>query len=141
MGISLRIFFINEDDSIQHFALARYERLHERDSKERLPEYAGKRVRYALVVLDLVDREPIEILRIQYSFLDFDSEGRIDPDEGRKEARLAFEILPPLPIMRNPWEAVEARRCIPKKRHDDKNKWLPTPEIEKEIVDAVFGKK
>jgi len=104
MGISLRIFLVNDDDSIQRLALSRYDRLLERDPKERLPQYAGERVRYALAVVDLVDREPVEILRIQYSYLSFDSEGRIDPAEGEREARLLLEIFPPEPIIRNPWD-------------------------------------
>ena len=57
-----------------------------------MPEYAGKRVRYALVVVDLLNRELVEIIRSEYSFLPFDAEGRIDPAECEKEARLAFEI-------------------------------------------------
>ena len=102
MGIGIRIFVVNDDDSIKRLALARYDRLLERDPKERLPQYAGKRVRYALAVVDLVDREPVEILRIQYSYLSFDSEGCIDPVEGEREARLLLEILPPEPIIRYP---------------------------------------
>ena len=139
MGISLRIFLVNDDDSIQRLALSRYDRLLERDPKERLPQYAGKRVRYALAVVDLVDREPVEILRIQYSYLSFDSEGRIDAAEGEREARLLLEILPPEPIIRYPWDVVEPKRSLPKKCHDDEHKWMATPDIEAAIVEAIFG--
>ena len=138
MGIGIRIFVVNDDDSIKRLALARYDRLLERDPKERLTEYTGKRVRYALVVVDLVDREPAEILRIQYSYLSFDSEGRIDPAEGEREARLLLEILPPEPIIRYPWDVVEPKRSLPKKHHDDEHKWMPMPEIETAIMDTIF---
>ena len=139
MGICLRIFLVNDDDSIQRLALARYDRLLERDPKERLPQFAGKRVRYALAVVDLVDREPVEILRIQYSYLSFDSKGRIDPAEGEREARLLLEILPTEPIVRYPWDFVEPKRSLPKKCHDDEHKWMATPDIEAAIVEAIFG--
>ena len=140
MGIGLRIFLVNDDDSIQRLALTRYDRLVGGDPEKRLPQYAGKLVRYALVVVDLINREPIEIVRIKYSYLSFDSEGKIDPAEVKKEARLAYEILPSMPIIRDPWKVVEARRCLPPKSYDDQYKWTPTPEIEKAIVDAIFGK-
>ena len=78
MGISLRVFLVNDDDSIQRLPLARYEKLIRRDPNERLTQYAGKRVRYILTVVDLLNREPVEILRIQYSYLFFDSEGLIN---------------------------------------------------------------
>ncbi len=67
MGMSLRVLFVNDDDSIQRFPPARYERLLERNPKERLSQYAGKRVRYILVVVDLLNREPVETLRVQYT--------------------------------------------------------------------------
>ena len=139
MGIGIRIFVVNDDDSIKRLALARYDRLLERDPKERFSQYARKRVRYALVIVDLVDREPVEILRIQYSYLSFDSEGRIDPAEGEREARLLLEILPPEPIIRYPWDVVEPKRSLPKKCHDDEHKWMATPDIEAAIVEAIFG--
>jgi hypothetical protein len=139
LGIGIRIFVVNDHDSIKRFALARYDRLLERDPKERLTGYAGKCVRYALVVVDLVDREPTEILRIQYSYLSFDSEGRIDPAEGEREARLLLEILPPEPIIRYPLDFIEPKRSLPKKCHDDEHKWMATPDIEAAIVEAIFG--
>ena len=133
MGISLRIFLVNDDDSIQRLALARYDRLLERDPKERLPQFAGKRIRYALVVVDLVNREPVEILRIQYSYLSFDPAGRIDPAYVKEEARLAFDVLPPSPV-------IEARHIFAKKRYESQYKWTPVQEIETAIMIAIFGK-
>ena len=139
MGIGIRIFVVNDDDSIKRLELERYDRLLQRDPKERFPQYAGKRVRYALVIVNLVDRKPAEILRIQYSYLSFDSEGRIDPAEGEREARLLLEILPPEPIIRYPWDVIEPKRSLPKKCHDDEHKWMATPDIEAAIVKAIFG--
>ena len=69
MGMSLRVFFVNDDDSIDHFALPRYERLLTGDPNERLPQYAGKRVRYILLLVDLLNREPVEILRSYLFYL------------------------------------------------------------------------
>jgi hypothetical protein len=63
------------------------------DPKESLPEYAGKRVRYALVILELVNRKPVEIEEIQYSYLTFDAQGRLDPADFEKQVRLAMEVV------------------------------------------------
>lgn len=141
MGVSLRVFLVDDDDSIRRLPLAQYERLLDRDSKECLPRYAGKRLRYALVVADLVNRIPVEILRIQYSLLFFDSKGRIDPVEREKEARLAFAVLPPQPIIRYQGHVIDAKHHFAKKHYNDKYKWQPSPEIEKAIVRAVFSIK
>lgn len=87
MGVGLRIFLVNDDDSIQRLPLARYERLIRRDPKESLPQHAGKRVRYVEVALALAQRKPVGILRLQYFVLSFDSNGRIDAVEKGKERR------------------------------------------------------
>ena len=96
---------------------------------------------YALVVVNLANRKPVEILRFEYSFLSFDAEGRIDPAESEKEARLAFEIMPPLPFpFDKPTDnVIEARHLFSKKRFENEYKWTPAPEIEAAIVNAVFG--
>ena len=141
MGISLRIFIVDDDDTLQRLPLARYDRLLGRNSKECMPQYAGKRVRYALVVVNLWNREPVEILRFEYSFLSFDAVGRVDPAESEKEARLALEMLPSIsfPFDKPTDNVIEARHLFSKKRFENEYKWTPTPEIEAAIVEAVFG--
>ena len=69
MGLSIRVFIVEDDDTIKRLPLARYERLLRRDPDERLSKYAGKRVRYALIVVDLVNRKPIEVVRDEYAYL------------------------------------------------------------------------
>ena len=81
MGLSIRVFIVEDDNTIKRLPLARYERLLKRDPDERLLEYADKRVRYALIVVDLVNRRPIEILRDEFGFLDFDDKGRLKVSE------------------------------------------------------------
>jgi len=70
MGLSIRIFIVEDDDTIKRLPLARYERLLKRDADERLSEYADKQVRYALIVVDLVNRKPIEVVKDEYAYLD-----------------------------------------------------------------------
>jgi len=140
MGMGLRVFLVNDDDSIERLSLARYERLRRREPEERLPKYAGRRLRYALVILEVVDRRPLEILRIQYSFLHFDSEGRIDTAEQEREGRLAMEMVPPVVAERRGPQVVDSRHKFAQKRYQDRYKWTPSPEIEATIVEAIFGK-
>ena len=95
MGLGIRVFIVKDDDTIKRLPLARFERLHKRDPAERLLEYSGKRVRYALIIVDLLNRIPIEILRDEFGFLEFDDEGRIKKTEHDKQESLAFDMLTP----------------------------------------------
>lgn len=138
MGMSLRVFIVNDDDSLQRIALAKYERLLACDPRGRLPQYAGKRMRYALVFVDLENRQPVEILRIQYSYLYFDAEGLIKADHIEKETKLALETLPSLLPKASGEPVIDARQKFAKRRFDHLYHWAPTPEIEAAIVSEIF---
>lgn len=93
MGLSIRIFIVEGDDTIKRLPLARYERLLKHDPNESLPKYAGQRVRYALIVVDLVNRKPIEVGRDEYAYLDFDEEGWFKEPEYEKVESSALDML------------------------------------------------
>jgi hypothetical protein len=139
MGVSLRVFLVLDDDSLQRLPLSRFERLFRGHPKERLPQFSGKRVRYALVAADLINRKPVEILMIQYGYLTFDSEGRIDAAEREEKMRLSVDMVPPVATERESLNVVDAEHRFAKKRYDSEHKWTPSPEIEAAIVEAIFG--
>jgi len=138
MGISIRIFFVDDDGSLKRIPLTRYERLLRRDPKERLPQYAGKRVRYVEVVVQYLQRKPVEILRVLYLILTFDSEGRIDAAEQEKQRRLGMEMMPPILSESSPKQIVDGRHRFAGKSYDDRYRWTPTPKIDEAILKAIF---
>jgi hypothetical protein len=140
MGLSIRVFIVEDDDTIKRLPLARYERLFKRDPDERLLEYAGKRVRYALIVVDLVHRRPIEIVRDEFGFLDFDGGGRLKVVEHEKQESLAFDMLAPLLSNQTNSRVIDARHKFAKKRYFNKFSWAPTDEIIAAIAETIFDK-
>jgi len=140
MGIGIRIFLVNDDDSIRRFPLTRFERLIRRDPEERLRRFAGNRVRCAEVALKLEQRKPIEIVRIQYFIVSFDSEGRIDQTEQEKAWHLTAEMVSSPLIKRGQNHVIDAKHRFAKRRYDYEYRWTPTAEIEAAIMDAIFGK-
>ncbi len=141
MGIGFRIFLIDDDDSLHRLSMARYQRLRQREPGESLPQYAGKRVRCAMVVLEVAGRKTIDINHIDYYMLSFDAEGCIDTTELEKEARLAIEILPSFTEKDPSKHVIDARSRFAKKRYEHEFKWRPTPELQAAILYAIFGKE
>jgi len=140
MGLSIRVFIVEDDDTIKRIPLARYERLLNRDPDERLLEYAGKRVRYALIVVDLFNRKPIEVVRDEYAYLEFDEEGRLKEPEFENEEISAFDMLDFSSVEQQDRRVIDARHKFARKRYFDKNRWDPTDEIVTAIAEAIFGK-
>jgi hypothetical protein len=140
MGLSFKIFVVQEDDTVMRFSLARFNRLLQRDPNERLTHYANKRIRVALMAVEMIDRKPVEITREQYSFLDFDSEGLLDLDERDKRLRLVSDMLEPMPIKKVTGKVVDAKYKFAKKRYKNQYVWNPTPAIKATIKAIIFRK-
>ena len=140
MGTGLRVFLINDDDSIKRLSVARYERLLRGDPRESLPQYANKHVRYALVALDLVNRRLNEVIYLHYGILCFDGKGRIDEVEQEKEWRLGVELMAPLLPEDHASHLIDARHRFARKRYDDQYRWTPSQEVVAAIVREIFGR-
>ena len=139
MGLGTRIFIVKDDDSIQRLSLKRYNRLIKGHPDEGLMQYAGKRIRYALIVLEMMNRKPAEILMTEYSYLAFDSKGRLDAGEREKAARLVMDSIEPIDFEQKSGKLIDVKHRFAKKRYDDRYVWKPSPEIERAIQKAIFG--
>ncbi len=97
MGTGCRVFFLDDNDSLQRISMARLDRLLHFDRAESLPRYANKRVRYARVFLEVAGRHVLAIRNIDDFILPLDAKGRISKKEWEKGMRLGMELLPPVP--------------------------------------------
>ena len=139
MGIGCRIFFVDDNDSIQRISMARLERLLHFDRAESLPQYTGKRVRCAMVFLEVAGRQVLAISHIEYSLLQFNDKGRIDKKEWEKGMRLGMELLPPILDGEYPKQVINAHHRFARRRYEHEFKWRPSRKLEKVIVAAVFN--
>lgn len=139
MGLGMRIFIVKNDGSLERLPVGKYNRLLRHDSNERLLQYAGKRVRCAVIVVESKDRIPVEIVKSQYSYLLFDSNGRLLMEWDEKEARLAMDMLEPVTADIDK-QVVDARHKFARKRYAREYLWQPSPEIEAAISKEIFGR-
>lgn len=139
MGLGFRIFLFDDNDCLHRLSMKRYNRLFRSEPEERLPQYAGKRVRCALVVLEVVERKPVSIARVEYSIITFDNEGRIDVSEREKQMRIAGELFSFAFDKQSSEKIIDAKSHFARKRYEQEFKWRPSPAIEEAIVNAIFG--
>ena len=140
MGIGLRIFLLEDDDTVKRLPLAKYERMLRGYPDDLLPKYAGKRIRCAEVAVEFSQRKPTQIARIIYLILPFDSEGRINLAEKQRETGLAKEAeTPPFTKEELAGPVIDARHHFAKKRYSNEYRWTPSKKIEVTILNAIFG--
>lgn len=139
MGTGCRVFLVEDDDSIQRISMARVRRLLNFDRRESLPQYAGKRVRCAIVFVEVVRKQVLAIQDIQYSILTFNTKGRIDKKEWEKDMRLGMDLLPPFLKEQYPRQVIDAHHRFAKRRYEHEFKWKPSRKLDEAVVAAVFS--
>lgn len=141
MGIGIRIYIVEDDNSLKRVPLNRFERMRRGVPGEALPQYSGRRMRSIYATIEMINRKPSDILRLDFSYLTFDSEGSLDRSEFATEARLTMNSLPPIKSANPKEKVIDAEHKFAQKRYRDQFLWSPTPEIEAAIITAIFGKE
>ena len=106
--------------------------------RTKLPEYAGQKLRVAILYVALKDNAPVRVVNEAYSFLFFDKKGYADPHHGRfpiednnrfYDAALnsAYSNIDYDPHVR------EVRQTI-----GDEFSWLPTDDERIKMHDLIF---
>jgi len=139
MVLTMRIFIINDDDSLRRHPNAKYERMLRGDPNDPLMQYADKRIRYALVIVETESRKPNKIIRIQYSYLYFDSKGFLDTQERERGMQLGVKMVPQYVDEGKNSNVINAEYKFANKRYKERYLWTPSRELEVAIVDAVFS--
>ena len=140
MGTTCRVFFVDDNDSLQRIPMARLDRLLHFDRRESLPQYAGKRMRCAMFFVEVAGRRVLSIRNIDYFLLHFDAKGQLDKEEWEKGMRLGMELFPPIHVEEYPKQVIDAQHRFAQRRYDHEFKWKPTRKVEAAIVAGIFRK-
>ena len=136
MSIGVRIMFL-DGDRIIRVSQRRFERLVDRDLNEAMPEYAGQRIRCAMVYVQLADRKPVEVVRIDYMVLPLDPEGRVDSDLQSRKMMLAGEMFG-FGMTGTAERVVDFGPYLAEKQYRAEYKWKPTENEERALVELAL---
>ena len=136
MSIGVRIMFL-DGDRIIRVSQRRFERLVDRDLNEAMPEYAGQRLRCAMVYVQLADRKPVEVVRIDYMVLPLDPEGRVDADLQSRKMMLAGEMFG-FGMTGTAERVVDFGPYLAERQYRAEYKWKPTENEERALVDLAL---
>ncbi len=139
MGYGFRVFLVKEDNSIKKIPTAKFDRLWDPENNERWLPYASQRIRYAKVVLDFKKRKPESILHVDYGYLVFDSEGKLDQKSIDDEMRLAANLLPPVSNEFCSPNVIHSEDRFAKKKYKNLYSWEPDTTTKNAIFDSALG--
>ena len=72
MGLSSRMFLLDQDDGLYRLPNAKFEQMLRDPTSHRLPRFAGARVRMSDVLVELLHRQAIRIVWTTFGLLTFD---------------------------------------------------------------------
>lgn len=125
-NISIRIFFLDDENNLEKIPNARYSQLHLRKAEPE-PKYAGKTVRVIEVLTSLKNGEPHAIEQILYVVREFDSSGQFDEKFMMEEKVTAMNRLS-LKLDQNEFAVIE---------YDRVHKWKPEPDEESRLLKLI----
>jgi hypothetical protein len=85
MGLSSKLFLLAADDTLYALASTAFMRMLRRDEVSHVPDFAGKRVRQASIVVEVVDGTPSRMVHWTFSILEFDADGLLDVERLRTQ--------------------------------------------------------
>src|SRR6478672_7047802 len=95
MGFASRLFILDQDDGLHRLPGTWFAQMLREPSSRPVPHLAGQRVRFADIVVELIDRKPARIARLYWGYLRFDQDGVLDYEEfsRREVAKLNSSIV------------------------------------------------
>ena len=136
MGLSSRMFLLDQDDKLYRLPNSRYEQMLQDPVSSPLTLFASQRVRIADLLVELLNRQPIRIVRSTYGIFTFNADGCFDPNTfERQQWARAQQALAPLPIeVSGTSTVVDAKtRFVAQGGH-----WTPSPALAYRIDDAAL---
>ncbi len=133
MPLSFRRFLLDRDDTLYRTT---FDRMLRNPKSHGLPRFAGQRVRMANVAVELMDRQPVRVVRTTFSILTFNSKGFLDPAafEHYQQARAELALAPaPVPRARHANVVPATQRFV-----DQGGRWAPSVVVAKLIERAAL---
>ena len=134
----VRVFIVDEKGNFRKTPTARFMRFWDGERREALPEYAGKSLRYAEVLVETVGRRPVRILRTLYMQMKVGPDGRPDPEDMEDLHRLSMESAE-YP-MREKEGVIPGGSFWAKKKLQDRYHWTPTAFEKRTLSRLVLGR-
>lgn len=141
MGTSIRHILVDQNDTVIRLSNRLFQRLWDNSQGDTLPQFAGRRVRWAEAAVELQDRKPVRILRLAFCYLYFDYKGRLDRDKMMKDAALMVEAGIGGIAVPNSGSVIHASPRFAARRRDHEAIWKPSPELHTTICDAALDSR
>lgn len=93
VSLRVRYAYFDDEGTAHRMSQARFDRVHDREFREPVPELAGRRVRFLVLFVWFEDRVPVEVTQMDAWIITFDSDGRRDLAVADRQLQAAVETV------------------------------------------------
>ena len=137
MGLSCRMFLLDQNDSLLCLPSTKFERMLRDPKSLRFPGFAGTRVRMVDVIVELQNRQAIHVAWTTFGLLAFDDEGYFDASAFDRHQRARAELaLAPRPEPGSTATVVDAADRFVAQG----GRWAPSRALARLIDAAAMGR-
>jgi hypothetical protein len=138
MGISHRRFLIDPQDRLYRMTNTKFDAIAKDPASHCFAQFAGQRVRTASTLVELINRQPIQVVRITFAIVTFDDGGRFEKDlfVHQQSSLAEVAMAPAIADRRSDSDVLDAAsRFI---AHG--GLWSPSRTLARTIEDAALGR-
>lgn len=143
MNIGYRVFVVDENNEIIKISQQSFNDFYMRD-KPSLQRFSGRTISVAIVLYTLKEREPNQIVRIDFMRIKVGDHGALDQEQSFDRLRLAANRIGKLfteePLVNNTGPVVNAIEKFDERRWSQLHPQMPGPAL-KRILKILFGAK
>lgn len=138
MGISHRMFLIDSADSLYRLATSTFYAMLQSPALRRYSQFSGQRIRTASICVELIDRQPVAVVRSTFDIVTFDDDGYFERDLyfQQQSSRAELAMAPMIFDRPSKIEVVEAASRFV--AHG--GCWIPSQLLASAIEDAALGR-
>jgi len=136
MRKAVRFYVITDDGTIRRLARLAFEGIIMQHTPAPFPGLAGKRVRYAQLLVQLEQRKTVAVRRAYFGYLTFDNDGMFDPSEWDQSFEPTIDTWgsPTKPQASSSGDAITR---FANRRRAHEYDWQPTDELRRMLFAKV----
>jgi hypothetical protein len=139
MGLRCQRYLVANDHTLYRMTNAAYDRMLHGHDQHRIMLFAGQRIRTAEVFVVLLGSTPVRLVRLAYSMLVFDANGRINANALLMQQAARVELVLS-PVMGNP-ARTDSVIDATERFVAAGGSWKPSKSLARAIEDAALGNR
>jgi hypothetical protein len=137
MRVALRHYLLDSEGTLYRLPSAALDRMLHNPTRNRLARFAGERVRSTEVAVEMMNGQPLRVLRAVFNMLTFDSDGSLVPPLQDRRVRALTEVALALGTpARHAGIAEASTRFVARG-----GQWTPSAALRRRIEQTALGRQ